>query len=70
MWCVCRHKDDSGYFITRRSVRNTINSVLIDLGQPIESTVIKEFNTYDEAEKYMKGLEEIDKKIDDITKKK
>ena len=56
MWVVCRWKDDSGLFITSRKSRESMINTLLELGQEIESTVVKEFDTYDEAMKYKKEI--------------
>ncbi len=52
MWVVCQNKDDGKLFISSRKVRETMLSVLIDLGQEIPSKVLKEFNFYDDAKNY------------------
>jgi hypothetical protein len=65
-YLVCRFKDDGRLFITTRRSRETMLSVLIDLGQEVESTVEKTFATYEEAEKYRKDIENTDKMIDKL----
>lgn len=64
-YLVCKHKDDGTLFITTRKSRETMLSVLIDLGQEIPSKVLKDCNSYGEAEKYKKEFEQSD---DDINK--
>ena len=64
-YLVCKHKDDGTLFITTRKSRETMLSVLIDLGQEIPSKVLKYCNSYGEAEKYKKEFEQSD---DDINK--
>ena len=53
-------------FINTRKARETMISVLIDMGQEIESVVLKEFTTYEEALKYKIIQEEIDDKLNKI----
>lgn len=65
MWVVCQNKDDGKLFISSRKARETMLSVLIDLGQEIPSKVLKDCNSYGEAEKYKKEFEQSD---DDINK--
>ncbi len=69
-YLVCRWKDNSGYFITTRSSRETMISVLMGLAQEIESNVVKSFTNYTLADKYKKSLEQADKDIDRITNHK
>lgn len=69
MWVVCKYKDNSGYYISRRSVRETMLSVLLDLGQQPDSFVLKEFEKYSDADKYKKEMERIDKDIDNLNSK-
>lgn len=56
MYLVCKHKDDGTLFITTRRSRETMLSVLLDLGQEIESTVEKEFEHYSSANNYIKEI--------------
>lgn len=65
-YLVCRFKDDGSLFITTRNSRETMLSVLLDLGQEIESVVEKTFPTYGEADDYKRGIEDANKKIDDL----
>lgn len=63
-YLVCQFKDEDGeLFITTRNAREKMISVLIDLNQPIESVVLKEFETYDDASKYKSGIEYANKQI-------
>ena len=57
MYVVCRNKDDGKLFITTRGARERMVSVLIDLGQQVDSLVEKEFKTYADADAYKKKLE-------------
>ena len=66
MYVVCRFKDDNSLFITTRKSRDSMVKVLHDLGQPIESNVVKVCETYDEAMKYIKEMKDVDKKIDEL----
>lgn len=66
MWVVCRFKDDGSLFVNSRKARENMLSVLQDMGQEIESIVLKEFSTYEEANAYKKEMELVDKKLDDI----
>lgn len=63
MYLVCRNKDDNSLFITTRKSRETMLSVLLDLKQEIESTVVKSFTNYTQADQYKKGIEQINKTI-------
>jgi len=66
MWIVCRWKDGSGLFITSRKSRESMLAVLQQLGQEIESTVVKQFETYEQAMKYKTEIEQVDKKIKEL----
>ena len=66
MWVVCQNKDDGKLFISSRKARETMLSVLIDLGQEIPSKVLKDCNSYGEAEKYKKEYEQSDNDINKI----
>lgn len=66
MWVVCQNKDDGKLFISSRKARETMLSVLIDLGQEIPSKVLKDCNSYGEAEKYKKEFEQSDNDINKI----
>lgn len=66
-YLVCQMKDDTGMlFITTRKSRETLLSVLIDLGQEVESVVLKSFSDYSSADKYKKEIEAVNKKINDL----
>lgn len=66
-YLVCKFKEDGGeYFITTRQSRETMLSVLLGLGQEIESTVVKSFQNYTLANNYKKEMEGIDKKISEL----
>jgi hypothetical protein len=62
-YLVCKHKDDGTLFITTRKSRETMLNVLLDLGQEIESVVLKEFEHYSSANTYKKEIEDADNKI-------
>jgi len=67
MYLVCQFKEENGkLFITTRMSRETMISVLQDLGQEIDSMVLETFATYAEAEKYKKGIEEVNKTINNL----
>jgi len=66
MYLVCKNKGDGKLFITTRRAREASNSVLIDLGQTVESIVLKEFNTYEQAYKYQEQMKDADDKINEI----
>lgn len=68
MWVVCRHKDDNTLFITTRAARETMLNVILDLGQPVDSMVLRQFATYIEADNYKKEMERIDKDINKLLK--
>ncbi len=63
MWVVCQNKDDGKLFISSRKARETMISVLLDLGQVIPSNVLTRFGSYSEAEKYKKEFEDSNKII-------
>jgi len=63
MYLVCKHKDDGTLFITTRKSRETMLSVLLGLGQEIESVVEKEFEHYSSAVAYKKNIEDANDKI-------
>lgn len=66
-YLVCQMKDDTGMlFITTRKSRETLLNVLIDLGQEVESVVLKSFSDYSSADKYKKEIEAVNKKISDL----
>lgn len=65
-YIVCKFKDDGSLFITTRKSRETMLSVLQGLNQEIESIVLKEFETYKDAENFKKMWEEIDNKLEEI----
>lgn len=66
-YLVCQMKDESKMlFITTRKSRETLLSVLIDLGQEVESVVLKSFSDYSSADKYKKEIEAVNKKISDL----
>jgi len=66
-YLVCKNKDDGTLFITTRSSRETMLSVLQDLGQPIDSIVLKSFTNNTLAINYKKEMEQIDKTLDNLT---
>jgi len=63
---VCKFKDDGSLFVNPRKSRELMISTLLDLGQEIESIVLKEFDTYEAAMKYKKEIEDVDNKLDEI----
>lgn len=65
-YLVCQFKDDLTLFITTRKSRETMLSVLLDLGQEIESVVLKSFTNYTLADKYKKEIEQVNKKINSL----
>lgn len=65
-YLVCQFKDDQKLFITTRKSRETMLSVLIDLGEEIESVVLKSFTNYTLADNYKKEIEAVNKKIDQL----
>lgn len=60
---VCRNKDDGSLFITTRIARETMLSVIQDLGQTPDSNVLKSFPTYEAADKFKKDIEDADRMI-------
>lgn len=65
-YIVCKFKDDGLMFITTRQSRETMLNVLLDLGQEVESVVVKECETYQEAINYKASIEQVDKTIDNL----
>ncbi len=53
MWCVCQNKTTGELSIMARPERETMLSVLLDLGAGVETRVIAEWPTKEEAEKYV-----------------
>lgn len=66
MWVVCKFKDDGSLFVCSRRSREITISCLLELGQEIESVVVKEFETYGEAIKYKIEIEEVDERLNKI----
>lgn len=66
MHLVCKFKDDGAMFITSRKSREIMLSVLLDMEGEIESIVLKEFETFDEAMKYKAEQELVDDKLNKI----
>lgn len=65
-YLVCKFKDESGMmFVTTRKSRETMLSVLQGLGQEIESTVLKSFQNYHDANEYMVKIKAAEKTIND-----
>ena len=67
-YLVCKNKDDGKLFITTRSSREAMLSVLQGLGQPIDSIVLKSFPNNTLAILYKKDMEDIDKRLNTICK--
>lgn len=65
-YLVCQFKEDGMLFITTRKSRETMLSVLLDMGQEIESVVLKSFTNYTLAETYKKEMERIDKDLNGL----
>lgn len=63
MWVVCQFKDDGEMFINSRKARESMVNTLLELNQPIESIVLKEFETYAEADEYKKQIIAVDEQI-------
>lgn len=68
MFLVCRNKDDGMLFITTRAARETMLSVIQDLGQIPDSNVLKECMTFADADKFKTEQERIDKDLNNILK--
>ena len=68
VWLVCKNKDDASLFVTTRSARETMLSVIHDLGQQPDSIVLKSFATFEDADKYKKEIEDADRKINKAIK--
>lgn len=65
-WVVCKNKDDGKLFIVTRQARETMINVMLDLGQPPDSNVQREFKDYSDALKYKNDIENSDDQIDKI----
>jgi len=66
-YLVCQFKDESQMlFITTRKSRETMVNVLLDLGEEIESVVLKSFESYALADNYKKEMEAVNKTIDNL----
>jgi hypothetical protein len=66
VFLVCKFKDDGVMFVTSRKSREIMINVLLDIGGEIESIVLKECESFDEAMKYKTDLEEADRKINGV----
>lgn len=65
-YIVCKFKDDGSLFVTSRKSREIMLSVLLEIGGDIESVVLKEFSSFDDAKKYKEEIQKSDSIIDDI----
>lgn len=69
-YCVCQNKDNGSLFITTRNARETMISVMIDLGQQPDSVVLKEVDDYTDAQKYLNEITESNNLIKKAIEKK
>lgn len=65
-WVVCKFNDDGRLYVNSKRTREITVRVAEEMGQPIESVVLKEFPTFIEANNYKKEMEEVDKKLDEL----
>lgn len=65
-YLVCKMKDDGSLFVTTRNARESMVSVLQDLGQSIDSVVLKSFPEYSLADKYKNEQQIANKIIDNL----
>lgn len=66
-YLVCQFKDEpTNLFITTRTARERMISILIDMEQEIESVVLREFDTYEDANKYKQDIENTNKIINKL----
>lgn len=66
MWLVCKRKHDGLLFVQERTIREGFINYMIDIGEPVESIVLKTFDDLKEAEKYIKQLNYSDKIINNL----
>lgn len=55
-WLAVRYKTEDTLFLQSRDERNTSNNVLMDIGKIIETIVVKKFRTKEQAETYIKNI--------------
>ena len=55
-WLAVRYKTEDTLFLQSRDERNTSNNVLMDIGKIIETIVVKKFRTKEQAEAYIKNI--------------
>lgn len=66
-YIVCKYKDDGSLFVNSRKSREIMLNVLLDIGGEIESVVLKEFETFDEAMAYKTDIEKSNEIINGAT---
>jgi hypothetical protein len=66
MFVVTKFHDDGTMFVTTKKSREALEKSITDNGGKMESIVLKEFTTYEEALKYKIIQEEIDDKLNKI----
>lgn len=64
MYCICIHKETGELSAMTRSERETMISVLLDLKQPIDTWVIGMKETKEDAEKYIRDIQQANDLID------
>lgn len=65
MWCVCSNRD--GYLsLMTRDERELMLSVLMDLKVPIPTYVVKVFEEKEDAEKYIRDINNTNDIIDGL----
>lgn len=65
IWCVCLGKDGS-LTVLSRSERESMLTILMDIGSEIPSFVVKTFDEKQEAEEYIKRIENINQIIEGL----
>lgn len=69
MYVVCRNKTDNSLFITTRAAREAMLKTFSLLNEPPASNVLKQCNTYEEANSYKKEQERVDKELNNFLNK-
>jgi len=63
-YLVCKFNRENKYFITTRTARESMINSLNEIGETVDSVVLKSFPDYNEAIKYKTEIEKADKTID------
>jgi len=66
MWLVCQDKTTGNLYVESRRTREISLHVLMQMGMPVGSIVLKEFEDLYDAEGYLVGITMVNKKINSI----